>query len=248
MSPLPLVCLHGWGLNRHVFDGLRARWAGTVLALDLPGHGGCAMAGGVANTLDAWVDVLLPQLPSRCVLLGWSLGGQLALRLAQREPARIERLVLVATTPRFVAGADWLPGMAPAALQRFADGLARDWQATLAEFLQLQVRGSRDAAEALAQLQQVVAAQGGADPQALAAGLQILRDSDLRSAAATVTLPTLVLSGQHDRVTHPDAGAWLANALPRARYVQIARAGHAPFISHQDDFCAHLADFLAEAA
>ncbi len=248
MNPLPLVCLHGWGLNSQVFDGLRARWAGPVLALDLPGHGSAASPVGVVSTLDAWADILLPQLPARCVLLGWSLGGQLALRLAQREPARIERLVLVATTPRFVAGADWAVGMAPAALQRFADGLARDWQATLAEFLQLQVRGSRDAAEALALLQQAVAAHGGADPQALAAGLQILRDSDLRGAAATVAVPTLVLSGQHDRVTHPHAGAWLANALPQARYVQMPRAGHAPFISHQDDFCAHLADFLAEAA
>lgn len=246
MSELPLICLHGWGLNRQVFHSLQLRWPGPLQALDLPGHGGVPAVAGA--TLDAWADALLPQIPPRCALLGWSLGGQLALRLAQRAPDRVQRLVLVATTPRFVAAPDWAHGMAPDTLQRFAEGLARDWQATVDEFLQLQVRGSREGLRALTGLQQALQARGAADPQALADGLQILRDSDLRRSAAEVTVPALVISGQHDRVTHPDASAWLAAALPQGRHAQVWRAGHAPFISHPDDFCAHLADFMAEAA
>lgn len=246
MNPLPLVCLHGWGLNRQVFKGLGERWPGPLRALDLPGHGGAPLAD--TATLEAWADALLPQLPARCALLGWSLGGQLALQLAQRAPAQVERLVLVATTPRFVAAPDWIHGMTPAALQRFAAGLNRDWQGTVDEFLQLQVRGSRDADQALRQLQQALLGCGAADPQALAAGLQILHDSDLRPSATGVTAPALVISGQHDRVTQPAAAAWLAAALPQARHVQMPRAGHAPFLSHPDDFVGHLADFMAEAA
>lgn len=247
MSALPLVCLHGWGLNGRVFDDLRHRWPGPVLAPDLPGHGAAPWT-GEARTLDDWAQWLAAQLPPQCALLGWSLGGQLALRLAAQAPQRVRRLVLVATTPRFLAGAGWDAGLAPAVLQRFADGLAGDWRATLAEFLQLQVRGSRDAAQVLAGLQQAMLGQGGAHPPALTAGLALLRDTDLRTAVAAVAVPALVVSGQHDRVTPPQAGAWLAAALPQARHLLLPRAGHAPFLSHPDEFCAHLADFMQEAA
>lgn len=247
MSALPLVCLHGWGLNGRVFDDLQRRWPGPVLAPDLPGHGAAPWT-GEACTLEDWTRLLAAQLPAQCVLLGWSLGGQLALRLATQAPQQVRRLVLVATTPRFLAGAGWEAGLAPALLQRFAEGLADDWQATLAEFLQLQVRGSRDAAQVLAGLQQAVLAQGAAHPPALAAGLALLRDTDLRAAVATVAAPALVVSGQHDRVTPPQAGAWLATALPQARHRLVPRAGHAPFLSHPEEFCADLADFLQEAA
>lgn len=247
MSALPLVCLHGWGLNGRVFDDLQRRWPGPVLAPDLPGHGAAPWT-GEAHSLEDWTRLLAVQLPPQCALLGWSLGGQLALRLAAQAPQQVRRLVLVATTPRFVAGPGWEAGLAPALLQRFAEGLSADWQATLAEFLQLQVRGSRDAAQVLAGLQQAVLAQGAAQPRALAAGLALLRDTDLRAAVATVVAPALVVSGQHDRVTPPQAGAWLATALPQARHRLVPRAGHAPFLSHPDEFCAHLADFLQEAA
>ena len=58
--------------------------------------------------------------------------------------------------------------------------------------------------------------------------------------------PALVLSGQHDRVTPPAAGRWLAEALPAARHEHIARAGHAPLLSHADEVVAATRDFLNE--
>ena len=47
-----------------------------------------------------------------------------------------------------------------------------------------------------------------------------------------IALATLVITGQHDRLTHPAAGEFLASALPRGRWLRIAGAGHAPFLSH----------------
>jgi pimeloyl-[acyl-carrier protein] methyl ester esterase len=80
---LPLVCVHGWSLNGRVFDALRAALpAGYPLqTLDLPGHGGSPWHGDQAS-LEAQTDWLLQRLPPRCRLLGWSLGGQLALQAA----------------------------------------------------------------------------------------------------------------------------------------------------------------------
>jgi pimeloyl-[acyl-carrier protein] methyl ester esterase len=54
-----------------------------------------------------------------------------------------------------------------------------------------------------------------------------------------------VIAGQNDRITPPAATRWLADALPRGQYHEIARAGHAAFISHGPEFTALLGPFLA---
>ena len=242
---VPLVCLHGWGMNLRVFDGLRASLmpGRRVIAIDLPGHG--ASPWQVSHgSFDSQVESLLQQLPARCALLGWSLGGQLALALCMRAPNRITQLVLVSTTPRFAAGGDWAHGMSQPVLQRFAEHLAADWRGTLRDFLQLQVRGSRDAAAALALLEQALHDHGQAQPEALSDGLQILQQLDLRAQLPQLDVSTLVITGQHDRVTPPGAGVYLAQQLPRARHVELARAGHAPFLSHPTEFTPLLREFL----
>lgn len=243
---LPLVCVHGWSLNGRVFDALRAALpAGYPLqTLDLPGHGGSPWQGD-QTSLEAQTDWLLHRLPPRCALLGWSLGGQLALQAALQAPARIAALVLVASTPRFVSGDDWLHGMAGPVFDRFAAGLTQDWQALVDEFLQLQVRGGRAADSTLQALRAALAAQGPPRPAALAAGLELLRHTDLRPAVAQINVPALVVGGQHDRITPPAAQAWLAQALPQGCSVQIERAGHAPFLSHPQQFAAALQQFLS---
>ena len=76
--------------------------------------------------------------------------------------------------------------------------------------------------------------------------LQMLgRSTDQRAALAQINLPALVVGGKHDRITPPAALAWLAAALPRATAVQIERAGHAPFVSHPQDFAQSLFAFLS---
>ena len=240
---LALVCLHGWGLNLRVFDGLRAALARPVVAIDLPGHGASPWDAS-RGSFEQQAEQLLEALPARSVLLGWSLGGQFALELARRAPSRIAALVLVATTPRFVAGPDWPYGMAPSVMQRFAAQLTGAWRQTVAEFLQLQVRGSRDAPYALERLELALQAHGEAQPEALVAGLDILARNDLRATVATLALPALIVSGQHDRITAPGAGAWLAQQL-EAGFCELPRAGHAPFLSHAPAFCDELEQFLA---
>ena len=244
---LPLVCLHGWGLNLRVFDGLRDDLAASrcVITVDLPGHGASPWDATRADAA-AQASWLLEVLPARCVLLGWSLGGQLALEIARLAPARIARLVLVATTPRFVAEDGWPHGMTESVMQGFAAQLARDWHATVEDFLQLQVRGSRDATAALAALRQALREHGEAQPEALAAGLRILETLDLRAAAPRIDIETLIISGQHDRITPPGAATWLAAAMPGARVIELPRAGHAPFLSHAPDFTRALRDFLGD--
>lgn len=235
LSKPVLALAHGWGMNARVFDALAERLAADfdVRAVDLPGHGGRdALAD---NALAAWAGDLAHALPEGATLAGWSLGGQVALRAALDHPRRVARLVLLASTPKFLAADDWHHGMAPHDLDTFADALRADPAKTLLRFLSLQTRGMDDQKAMLHALRERLFAAPPASDAALAAGLAILRDTDLRVDAAHLSQPALVVHGALDTLTPRAAGAWLAEALPMAQHVEIARAAHAPHLSHPDE-------------
>ncbi len=238
-----LVLLHGWAIHSGVFrdiaDLLSARY--RVHRIDLPGHGRSGRSECMGD-LQQLADAVAPHVPTDAVIIGWSLGGLVALKLAQRRTVR--GLVLISTTPRFVAGDDWPHGMAPKVFAQFFIRLQQNMSATVDDFLQLQVRGDSQAALTLASLKKILL-QHPADPHALQLGLEILRDADERTGLPKINVPALVIAGEYDRITHPNACEHLARHLPQARYCLIKRAGHAAFISHREQFLSEVQNFLS---
>ena len=240
-----LVLLHGWALH----GGMWGPWIdelarhGRLHLVDLPGHGRSPWPDGVSD-LAGLAAAVRPVVPDGAALLGWSLGGMVALELARGPRPRLGALVLVATTPRFVVDEDWDHGMSPSLLAEFARGLAADHRATVQNFLALQTRGDERAHETLRELRRNLDAHGPPDAAALEAGLGILGAADLRSALPRIAVPALVIAGDHDRITPPGAGLELAARLPQARLAAIARSGHAPFLSHGPQVLAEVRGFL----
>jgi len=243
----PLVLLHGWGLHAGLFSPLLpalARRSG-VRAVDLPGHGRSAPI--VPCTLDAMVDAVagaLAGVTGPLAVLGWSLGGLVAMRWAARDPARVSRLVLVTTSPRFAAGPDWPHAIEAATLARFGDELEVAWRPTLQRFLTLQVQGSEEGRSTLALMRHHLHARGDPSPGALRGALEVLASTDLRDEVRGIRTPALVIAGGRDTLAPAAAGEWLAHALPHATYVRIEGAAHAPFLSHRAAFDGALGGFL----
>jgi len=243
----PLVLLHGFALHGGLFAPILPALAAhhRVHVVDLPGHGHSAPLSDM--TLDAVAGSIaeaLPQHDAPLVLLGWSLGGAVALHWARAEPQRIARLVLVCTTPAFIARDHWPHAMAPETLARFGDELRVAYKATLQRFLTLQVQASERGRATLATLRQQLFARGEPPPAVVDATLALLMAIDLRGELAQVVAPSLVISGSRDTLAPAAAGAWLAGALPDARYVELEGAAHAPFLSHTDAFIAIVNEFL----
>ena len=241
-----LVLLHGWGMHGGVWADLAARLGDRfeVLAPDLPGHGTSPMP-------ESWqpgalVDQLAATAPARCMVAGWSLGGQLALAWAQCHPRQVTRLVLMATTPRFVHAADWPHGMAPDVFSGFAAALTQDAAATLRRFLLLETQGDAQARSVARQLETALAARAVPSPAVLEQMLRLLRDTDLRALLPGIAQPVLVLHGDRDRITPPAAGEFLATNLPQGRMEWIAGAAHASFVSRPELVCRLMADFCDE--
>jgi len=216
-----------------------------VHVVDLPGHGHSAAV--EPYTLDAIVarlDAAFAHETQGLTVLGWSFGATAAMRWARVRPARVARLVLVCATPRFVAGPDWAHAMAPETLARFGDELRVAYRLTLQRFLTLQVQGSAEGRATLAALRGALFARGEPAAGALASALGVLAATDLRDEVRAVAAPALVVTGGRAALTPPAAGAWLADALPRARLAAIEDAAHAPFLSHRPQFDAAVTEFL----
>jgi len=240
MTEASLVYLHGWGLHGGIWSETSALLPG--LTPDLPGYGDVATV--TPYTAETLADVLAATLPDGAAVCGWSLGGIVALAMAARHPNMVARLVLVATNPAFVSRLDWEYGLASDVLAEFARALGEDYKATLLRFLSLQARGGEQARAVIERLRGSVFLRGEPAPAVLAAGLDLLRDVDLRAVVGQVRCPVLVVHGAYDMLCPLGAGRWLAENLPDARLALHERAAHAPFLSHPDWFAAELRGFL----
>ncbi|MDR2877299.1 MAG: pimeloyl-ACP methyl ester esterase BioH [Chromatiales bacterium] len=231
------VFLHGWGMHSGVWQALIEPLTATkhVALLDLPGHGHSAMCADYSlENLAHAVEQSLPTTP--VTLVGWSLGGMVALMLALTSPARVRQLILVGTSPQFVADNHWPHAMSAATLCAFAEQLRENHRATLERFLALQVMGCPDGRRTLTQLKAALSAAPTPDPQALTQGLAILRERSLLSQLGDVHVPVTIIHGERDTLV-PLAGAKaMAARLQNARLHILRGAGHAPFISHAEQF------------
>lgn len=243
----PLVMLHGWGLHSGIWSSVlaRLRQRFRITCVDLPGHGESRGWTGDFD-LETAAAAVLEVVPQRAAWLGWSLGGQVTLAAACAHRERVARMVLVATTPRFVTGPGWPCGIAPEVLAGFSAALDTDYRKTVNDFLTLQVRGDTQAASLLRQLRETVFERGVPEGQALRAGLAILAETDLRPVLHRLFQPALVFAGRRDRLTPPEAGRRLASALPAGRFHLSPSSAHAPFLSHPGEFVEHVAQFLEE--
>jgi len=231
-----LVMLHGWAMHSGVWDGVMEPLSRRfrLHRIDLPGHG--ASRDCVLESLEQMTAVIADRLPSSYSVCGWSLGGQVAIRLALQAPERVQRLVLVASTPCFVKQVDWPWGMEATTLTLFMENLMRDYTQTLNRFLTLQVSGSEDQTRVLARLRESVLCGQQPDAATLQTGLKILQTSDLRAELNQIGQPVLLIHGQNDVITPAGAAEWMQQHLPRAQLKLFPHCGHAPFLSFPERF------------
>ncbi|WTE99551.1 alpha/beta hydrolase [Streptomyces sp. NBC_01614] len=220
----PLVlCLHGIGSSSAAFAPQFAALSGSyrMAAWDAPGYAKSADPTGPL-TMDDYADLAADVIRARggaAHVLGVSWGGVIALRLAARHPDLVESLMAVASTPG--SGTD--PDKA-AAMRARADELARLGPDAFAA-----ARGPRLlTAGAPAGLVERVTATMAAAVRLPGYGhaAEAMATTDLRGELHRVTAPTLVLCGDQDRVTGPDASQVLAGGLHRTAYVIVKDAGH----------------------
>lgn len=242
-----VVVLHGWGMNANIWTPLLPYLQDNyrVTLIDLPGFGDSQHATLSAN-LDDNVAALLPILPPRCHLLGWSLGGLIATALALKAPSRFQTIATVASSPKFPQHGQW-PGIPASLLQQFQQQLNQDFSKTIERFLAVQSMGSPHAKQQIKAVKEWIFAKPMANRESLENGLTLLQNADLRNALQHLELPFMRFYGRLDSLVPVSAEKHVGQLTLQSPSRVFDRCAHAPFISATEEFAHHYQQFLATA-
>jgi len=191
------------------------------------------------TSIEAMADKLLASMPEHFILVGYSMGGYVALETLRQAPQRVTKLILISTTAYPVN-----PQTIPERLQtidmiqqgKFAELLAASKGISFSpinaqnpELMQLK----RDMALAV----------GG---EALARQQQAIIDRrDYRDILTTITCPTLIITGNEDRVLPSSDSIEMANLIPQASLIQLDNCGHMPTWECSSQVTEALVNFIA---
>jgi len=192
-----------------------------VVRYDTRGHGRSPVPPGPYDVDDLVDDAvaLLDRLGiGRAHVVGLSLGGTTAMRLAAREPARVDRLALLCTSVH----PDPAAWTARAATVR-AGGTGAVADAVVQRWFTADLQAQRpDLVEHWRSVVAATPAEGYASCCEAIAGLALLPD------LARIAAPTLVVAGADDPATPPEQLRAVADAVPGARLVVLPQAAHLP--------------------
>ncbi|HEX5924991.1 MAG TPA: alpha/beta hydrolase [Baekduia sp.] len=236
-----IVLLPSGAHDHHDFDELRALLPDGMrtIALDWPGHGESPLGEGPATAMrfaDIAEELVERLAPEGAVVVGNSVGGFAAGRLAARRPELVRGLVLV-------DGGGF--GGRPPHVRAFSALMGRPWflrriyPAFSARYMRARTDADRRARD-------TGVATTRQDP-GLRAVTELWRsfaspEHDLREEAKAITAPTLVLWGRHDPVIPLKLGRRVAELVPDARLV-VFDSGHVPHTTDPAGVAAELVSF-----
>jgi pimeloyl-ACP methyl ester carboxylesterase/predicted ester cyclase len=220
ISAVPLVLLPGTLCDERLFAPLLERLAprqATILPVDRDDPVELAAA-------------LLDRAPPRFALLGFSLGGLIALEMSLLAPERIAGLALIGSNARSRAPE------APPHPASPEEAIAAAWPDAVG-------RSHHDDVD----LRMLLAAMAENIDEAQHTAQKRLADrrTDKRDRLAQLTMPTLILAGAEDTVCPPALQHELATRLPDARLALIEGAGHFAPLEAPDALASHVAGWLA---
>lgn len=241
-----LVMLHCLGVDHRLWDiaasGLVQDY--TLLSYDFPGHGETPLPRGPYGIehLSAQLGAVLARAGiDRAHVAGISLGGLVAQHFAATQPARVDKLVLIDTTPRYTEEtrrmwAERAAAARSAGVASLIDGLLRIWFTDA--FVAADPPAVRYVRETLR----------GCSGEGYALACEALAAAELRPLAPEIKAPTLVICGEQEMPAFLDAARWLGATIPGARNAWLAPARHCSILEQPDAFRRALRSFLGGTA
>lgn len=256
----PVVLLiHGWAGSKDTWGPMPALLAGAgfgCVAVDLPGWGESPARRRHPHSVESYAEALHPLLErlGPVHLVAHSMGVQVALLAARARPEP-QRLVLLAPPVLPVRGLTLPPRtlvdlvtfpvlgvptarLAMSIMKHRPPAPETRYRRTVADAAAL---GRPEAAEIIRRSTGLFEATS---TRTMARALRSTARADMRPVAVGVTVPTLVVTGDSDRVIHPREASVLADVLPHADLAVIESTGHLPHLEAADKVSAMIVAHL----
>ncbi len=261
-----LVILHGFGTDSRVFASIGHKLSKDhdVMLVDLPGHGQTHLRpedyDEQAKELGTFFGfcaysishALNDYLKEPYHILGWSMGGLVALEIFRQKALEkchdaeckhdhnpIKSLILVSSTPKFIASDDFGIGMNKAVFSKFRKGLKDDLKKTMGDFYHLMFSENEDASKYLPGLISQIPSSS-----TLKDSMESFEKFDGRQALPLVNVPTLILTGDKDKIIDAKASKFMADRIKGSELKVFPDAGHAPFLTREAEVISEISKFL----
>ncbi len=230
----PLVLLHGFMGHPATFRDLMQQVPQPVIALELGTPS--SVTDRLSSALDAEADRLLEAVQEPLFdLLGYSLGGRVAMHVARRAPERVDRLILESAHPGIPDAAERTARIEHDA--RWAERIRTGWPAVIEDWYDQSVFASLTGS---ALRNQLIVEKQDRDPERIARQLEawsLGRQADHWPFLEGRKAPTLFISGEMD-TRYRAVEERLAAASGPIQHISISGAGH---VVHREQPAAYLA-------
>lgn len=242
----PVVLLHGsgpgvsaWANWQHTIPALSHEF--RVLAPDIVGYGATSRPEHIRYSLQTWTDHVVAFLDAagieKTAIIGNSLGGRIALAIAEQHPDRVSRMVLMGSPGVGMQVTDGLKALRSyePSLENMRrlllDYFAVDPAIITDELVQIRYEASAETFEAYRAM--------FFDPKHAGNELGITAEQ-----ASRITVPSLLVHGREDKVVPLDVAQQMVRVLPNADLHVFAHCGHWTQIERAADFNEIVAQFL----
>ncbi len=220
------VLLHGWGVNKSIWDGFVDRLHGfdhvDVVCLY------AVAEEAKASDVDALASCLKEKIKNNTVIIAWSFGGLVATRLASLCD-NIKAIVYIASSPCFINKADWNNVLDKKSILDLQRNLLRDPEKTVEYFAGLIAYGDKNVKNLIATIRSSLASE--IYSPTLSSWLNELLEQDQRKEFAALDMPIQYVLAEDDALISPGIIEQLKQAYPKIECVIINNSGHAPFIA-----------------
>lgn len=229
---MKMLLLGGWGMPASVLQPLR-------LALGISPE----LCWSLNRPLDELRQRIRTEIQPGTLLIGWSLGGNLAIELAAEAADRITAVVSIASNPRFLREENWPHAYDPDTFLSFSDALQDDPVATMQQFAALATLGSLYQREELRWLRGHLEPEHMFSPPVLQETLASLANMDQREALRGLTIPGVHLLGEQDALVPATVAEDLRALNKNAQVHLVPGMGHLPSFR----FASEVAELVREA-
>lgn len=243
----PLVLVHGFPLDHHMWDAVFEPLAEQhqVIAIDLRGFGQSdgyreivpmeMFADDIAAILDAM------DITEQINFAGLSMGGYIAWQMWQRHRDRLSRLILLDT--RAIADDEVQARARRMAAEAVLSAGMEDVPVNMLPKL-LAENTIRDQPEVVSKMTEMILRQ---NPRGVAAAQRgMAQRANVESWLSDITIPTLVISGEHDVISPPEEMKGFAAQIPGAQFVEIPGAGHMVPLEAPEAMCEAVLPFCRD--
>lgn len=245
----PMVFGHGFGCDQNMWRFVWPAFAEDhrIVLFDHVGAGGSlasAFDKARYSTLQGYADDVVEicrELElTDAVFVGHSVSAMIGVLAAVAEPARFDRLVLVAPSPRYIDDEGYVGGFTREDIEGLLESMDSNylgWSGAMAPA----IMGNADRPELGEELTNSFCR---ADPEIARHFARVTFLSDNRKDLGHVRIPSLILQCSDDVIAPDAVGTYLHERLEDSRLVRLAATGHCPNLSAPAETVAAIETFL----